>query len=592
MGLPQVPSSEASEIARSLSAFIHNPPRIANMSTCDLDGLHVNNLRRTLGGSICTSLGDLQRKTSSDLIKFSHNVVKKGDMDDASNSRSFELRSEDKYGQNVQIPFTRILGFESGRKDPISDACDEVSADQFRSSTAGITVSAAKCCGSLARKRLLSPLNRILSPNQFSGDSLDIGCNSYRESSHATSDDSFSAPLVQDYKKANVGSLNHSTTSLWCPSSFSEQNDLSEDCTRADFPFFTDGPVLKEKELQLRSGLFSPGIYPLEEANEVVFQTGGISKSAEKGTSSPLSSSPLGPKFSENMGPAGGCRKVRKEIKGSYLTLNNVEQLLDENSSGTLLVCEEEDFRIASRKSEDIDFLLRETPSSSGQSNTGKSWPFCQDLEAPYCMKLGRSLRGLPVRRSLVGSFEESLLSGRLSSGKLCPRIDGFLAVLSVTGGDFSPKSQKLPFAATSVDGDSYLLYYASIGLAGNSQNIKGGHENGDLQTGESRLRIPMKGRIQLVLSNPEKTPLHTFFCNYDLSDMPAGTKRWVEKELFLEAKDLFIVPRQAQMGLGPYIFPSGNHGRAKLGKNMNALEALKAMKVNMDALEALKPMK
>jgi hypothetical protein len=79
--------------------------------------------------------------------------------------------------------------------------------------------------------------------------------------------------------------------------------------------------------------------------------------------------------------------------------------------------------------------------------------------------------------------------------------------VLSISGGNFSPKSQKLPFSVTSVDGDSYLLYYASIDLAGNSssnkfrgQLLKRGLRNDDSQSVKSRFRIPMKGRIQLVL--------------------------------------------------------------------------------------------
>lgn len=78
--------------------------------------------------------------------------------------------------------------------------------------------------------------------------------------------------------------------------------------------------------------------------------------------------------------------------------------------------------------------------------------------------------------------------------------------MLSITGGNFSPQSQKLPFSVASVDGDRYLLYYASIDLAKNSllnkyrvQKSKQVSSNDESQMVKSRLRVPMKGRIQLV---------------------------------------------------------------------------------------------
>lgn len=72
-------------------------------------------------------------------------------------------------------------------------------------------------------------------------------------------------------------------------------------------------------------------------------------------------------------------------------------------------------------------------------------------------------------------------------------KLDGFLALLSVTGGSWPPPVKKLPFSVMCVNGDSSLPYFASIDLAGTpeAKSIK--------SPTKARFKIPVKGRVQLV---------------------------------------------------------------------------------------------
>ncbi|KAK5943984.1 hypothetical protein PMZ80_003265 [Knufia obscura] len=177
-------------------------------------------------------------------------------------------------------------------------------------------------------------------------------------------------------------------------------------------------------------------------------------------------------------------------------------------------------------------------------------------------------------RKSMVGSFEESILRGRMSTPPSKP-LD-FVAQIGVMGKGDCPSSLKcpahvsVPFPAVfysypaSAGAESFSdhapsPYVGTVNLSGSLKPVvlaakKGKTDTATVQRSThsqpaadedgtsmdaSKLhvggayRVPQQGQLQIMIKNPNKTAVKLFLIPYDLSGMEAGTKTFVRQRSF-----------------------------------------------------------
>ncbi len=197
--------------------------------------------------------------------------------------------------------------------------------------------------------------------------------------------------------------------------------------------------------------------------------------------------------------------------------------------------------------------------------STSRLTPSSSGFATPFSTSPSPSGSPLLPSSSFVGSYEQSLMSDRLSAPPSKPVI--FDAELGVLGSALAlgespkaklrcPKHLTLPFpahfhllptppnAASSpnvsspyvgtIDLESY--YFNKLAIASDAASASGESGMGRALPTFPGYRVPPRGQIQLVIKNPAKTAVKVFLVPYDMTSMQAGQRTFVRQKCYAQA--------------------------------------------------------
>jgi len=116
------------------------------------------------------------------------------------------------------------------------------------------------------------------------------------------------------------------------------------------------------------------------------------------------------------------------------------------------------------------------------------------------------------VVSSLLGSFEESVLNGRLGP---VSTVQGFAADIGASG-SFHPKHIRLPVT----------VFFYSLGDHDKIASPYMGH----VSLGRKGYHVPKRGTLQVTLFNPHGTVVKMFVVMYNLSEMPPNSRTFLRQ--------------------------------------------------------------